>query len=119
MGLSALTTRKPVSRSLAKKNKAIIEHIITAASPDQVYLIGSMLRGEIHANSDLDLVVVLNAPFSRQELLLRVLPTRPHFDVPVDLHIVSQEDFDRLKDQGGICFEAAHHGRLIFSREKL
>lgn len=80
-------------------------------------MIGSMMRGSVHANSDLDLVVVVKDPLNRQEISLDVLPNRPHKDVPLDLHLVGQKEFLEFKDIGGICFEGAKHGKLVFQRE--
>jgi hypothetical protein len=117
MSITALTSRSSVTKTLSKKVRAIIDHVITVAMPLEIYMIGSMMEGSIHRYSDLDLVVVIKGSFKRQDLSLKILPTRPHMDVPLDLHLVSQKEFLEFKDLGGICFEGNHHGKLIYRHE--
>lgn len=118
MSILALTTRKRVSKTLLKKVDGIVAHVANVAEPTKIYLIGSVLSGWIHRDSDVDLVAVFAKPFDRQKMALKIHPGRPHKDVALDLHCVTAEEFARTKDIGGICFEASHCGKVVFAQGK-
>ena len=115
MSISTLTTQRKVPKGLQKKIDAILKHIVEILNPEIVFLIGSMHHGTIHDNSDLDLVAVINGYYPRKNILLDVLPSRPHKDIPLDLHIYDRNQFEEMKTIGGLCFEAYNHGRKIYT----
>lgn len=119
MSITAFTTRRPVSKSLKEKIKVIVKHVIEKLDPEEIYLIGSMQRGFSHANSDIDLVTVVAGNCKREEIALKVLPSRPYMEIPLDLHVFDSHQFDKMKNIGGLCFEAVNHGELLFSKRAL
>jgi Polymerase beta, Nucleotidyltransferase len=119
VSISTLTTQRKVSKGLQIKLDAILKHIVKILNPEIVFLIGSMQRGIIHDNSDLDLVVLINGSYHRKNLLLDVLPSRPHKDIPLDLHVYDRNQFDEMKTVGGLCFEAYNHGRIVYAKESI
>ena len=116
MSISTLTTQRKVSKSLRAKIDGILNHVVKVLSPDFVFLIGSMQRGVIHDHSDLDLVVIYSANETRSSQMMKVLPSRPYKDVPLDLHIFNRVYYEDMKNIGGVCFEAFHHGTVAYSK---
>lgn len=116
MGIKKLTSRRAVSPSARSKSAKIIQHVASSVDPEAIYLIGSFQSGVVHDDSDLDLVVLINGPLNRQALALKVHPTRPHKDIPLDLHFVTVADWKKSSDVGGICFEAKHHVSSVYER---
>jgi predicted nucleotidyltransferase len=62
---------------------------------EQVYLFGSLARGDIHRWSDVDIAVVYR-PFltKRGEERARIRAQREHADVPMDIVCLRTEDWD-------------------------
>lgn len=116
MSFRTLITKRKITKSLQRKADAIVKHVILQVNPLAVYLVGSFLTGTVHANSDLDLVVVVPSPLKRESLALLVHPSRPHKDVPVDIHFVDEARFHEFMNVGGISFTAKQHGKLLFQR---
>jgi hypothetical protein len=81
-------------------------------------LVGSTKSGTIHCDSDLDLVAVLPIERLEKNISSKVLPSRPHKEIPLDLHIFSVKEFDAKKDVGGLCFEAFNFGALKYRSSK-
>ena len=119
MGISKLTTRRKMSSRLRKKVEDIIDHVQATLDPEALYLIGSMADGEHHQDSDLDLVVVMVGAINRQKSAIKVHPTRPHKEVPLDLHLVSKKEWEEFSTCGGVCFEARQNGRLVYQKAVL
>jgi hypothetical protein len=116
VSISTLTTQRKVSKGLRTKIDGILNHIVKVLSPDIVFLIGSMQRGVIHEHSDLDLVVIASTSETRSSQMMKVLPSRPHKEIPLDLHIFDRDQFEDMKNIGGLCFEAFHHGTVAYSK---
>ena len=57
MSITALTSRRPISKALEKKAAAIVRHFVETVLLRAIHLIGSMHGGIVHQDSDLDLVV--------------------------------------------------------------
>lgn len=114
MGISQLVSREKVSKRLREKIDRIVAHVAIILQPDAIYIFGSMYNGEVHADSDLDLLAVMDHSSPRQNLATKVLASRPHKDVPLDLHIVSAKNFEEMKGVGGLCFEAHNYGKVVY-----
>ena len=113
MSITALTTQKKVNRTLLRKIEDIVNHIAKSIEPSAIYLIGSVHRGLVHNNSDVDLIAIIPRARSLTDTS-KVLPTRPHMEIPLDLHIFSSHEFESKKEIGGLCFEAYNNGTLKY-----
>ena len=96
----------------------IVHRLVEALDPVAIYLFGSRARGNARPDSDFDLLLVTRpedgdagydyarayAPLIGRGIACDVLP-------------VPAPDFLEDKDDPtSLCFEAAHHGRLIYER---
>jgi predicted nucleotidyltransferase len=90
--------------------------IVRVLRPEQVYLVGSMARGEDRAGSDIDLVVVLPDDAPRQHLLLHgVYEALLDLDVPVDVVPFRRGTFERQQHSlMTLRYLALKEGRLIY-----
>jgi len=116
MSIRKLTTRRPLN----KKDRAVIAdlvtHLVKAIDPVKIYLIGSATRNELHADSDLDFVIVSEKSATDDASQIKIHSTRPHKNQAVDFICVKLSEFEKQKNIGGICFEAFRHGQLLFEK---
>jgi predicted nucleotidyltransferase len=90
--------------------------LVRVLHPQQVYLVGSMARGEDRAGSDIDLVVVLPDDAPRQHLLLHgVYEALLDLDVPVDVVPFRRGTFERQQHSlMTLPYLALKEGRLLY-----
>jgi predicted nucleotidyltransferase len=77
----------------------------------EVILFGSRARGDFREDSDWDILVVVKGPLDRKKYreLWRAIYER--LDIPADIVIASEAEFERLKDaKGYIYYYAAREG---------
>jgi predicted nucleotidyltransferase len=98
----------------------MVQAIVDAVEPEQVYLFGSRARGDQRADSDIDLMVVEREPFgagrSRLQEIRRIQRLLRSFRAPIDVLVYSRDEFDRWRHSpnhviGGCCRE----GRLLYA----
>ncbi len=75
----------------------IIREILEEFRDAEIYIVGSIARGEIHRSHDVDIMVVSGkVPTDKNERLkkkLELKKTKPHLrDYPVDIHLVRPEE---------------------------
>jgi predicted nucleotidyltransferase len=93
-----------------------VQRLIEAGHPRKVILFGSYARGEVHRDSDLDVLVVTNdaVPNVRKESA-RLRHALRGIHLCVDVLAVREGDFNRLKDKIGLIYrEALRHGTVVY-----
>lgn len=91
--------------------------IVERFHPDKIIVFGSYVRGEHTENSDLDILIVMPVEGSRRKRANEIDLTLADRVVPMDLIVVTPEQFDRQKDViGTIVREAVRDGRVIYER---
>lgn len=104
--------RERLDRALA----AVIDQIVQELDPERIIVFGSMARGDIHADSDLDLLIVkeTDQPFlQRIDEVLAVLRT----DVPVEPLVYTSAELERLREEGRDFIETIlEEGRVVYER---
>jgi len=98
-----------------KLDKAV-DRIVQAMQPEAIYLFGSRARGEGHADSDYDLLVIVpdDAPAERSSLSATARVARVP-GVPLDIVPCRRSVFERKRHYvGTLSYLAAHEGRLIY-----
>jgi len=95
----------------------IVRRVVDVTKPDRIILFGSAARGEMNRHSDVDLLVVKDAPDLRQ-LTAKVYRRLYGVGVAVDIVMVTPQDVERYKDshaqiikpalrQGTVMYESA------------
>ena len=84
----------------------IIRRVVEVAEPERVILFGSVVRGEVNRHSDVDLLVVKDAPDLRQ-LTARVYRKLYGVGTAVDIVMVTPQDVERYKDSHALIIKPA------------
>jgi predicted nucleotidyltransferase len=100
-----------------EKIDSVIQRIIVAARPRKIIVFGSVVRGELHGDSDLDLLVVTREesenPRAESVQLRRALRG---ISMPVDVLVISEGRLAQLADEPGLIYrEAIRHGWVVYS----
>jgi predicted nucleotidyltransferase len=97
--------------------KTIIEKITNNFNPEKIILFGSYAYGHPTADSDMDIMIVMDTnekPHKRAVSVRRILKG---IGIPKDIIVKTPEEFERFKDiVGTIVYPAAHKGRVIYER---
>jgi len=108
----AIRTRKtPPGRALHE----VIRRIVEVAEPERIILFGSAARGATKPHSDLDLLVVKAGPFDQSRLLGDIYARLRDVGWPVDVVLVSAEQFERYRDTHCLIIApAVRQGREVY-----
>lgn len=94
--------------------RMMVERVVAVCHPRQVIVFGSLARGEVGPDSDIDLLVIASFTGSRRALTVRLLAALAGFDAPKDVVIVTPEEFERYRDiAGSIVYPASREGRVM------
>jgi len=99
----------------AKKVDAAIKRIIEVARPRRLILFGSYVRGEITANSDLDILVVTgdDVKNARKESV-RIRRALKGISMPMDILVVPESELQNAAHIPGLIYrEALAHGKVV------
>jgi predicted nucleotidyltransferase len=95
----------------------MVKRIVAKFHPQQVILFGSHARGDARADSDVDLLVVMDFEGTAFEKGLEILQTLGDTRVSVDIIVTRPEDFTWRKDiVGTIEWPAAKEGKVVYAR---
>ena len=103
--------------SYLDKLSEITRRILSVSDPQCIILFGSYARGDFDADSDLDLMVVLeNAEMPRAESI-RLRRALRGVLVPVDILVSSPQQLERHRNTPGLIYrEALAEGKVIYER---
>ncbi|HJT32090.1 MAG TPA: nucleotidyltransferase domain-containing protein [Pirellulales bacterium] len=95
----------------------ITSRILKRFHPDKVILFGSQARGNTTADSDLDLLVVMDFEGSKLDKMVEVREVLRGIRIPTDILITTPDDFAWRKDVvGTIEWPAFHEGQVLYAR---
>ena len=84
----------------------IIRRVVDVAKPERIILFGSAARDEINRHSDVDLLVVKDAPDLRR-LTAKVYRRLYGVGAAVDIVMVTPQDVERYKDSHALIIKPA------------
>ena len=92
-----------------------VGRILSVVSPKQVFLFGSAARGDLHQNSDIDLLVVVPNGTHRRKTAQSIYRNMIGLDFGADIVVVTEEDVKMYRDaEGWVIREALAEGRLVY-----
>jgi len=93
----------------------VTSRIINAIHPRTIYLYGSHAYGEPHVNSDIDLLVVVDAPAEQtSRIAARGYAALQGLKIPLELNVVSNDGFERRRHwRASVEREVAERGRIL------
>ena len=93
-----------------------VERLVAAAQPSRIILFGSHARGDADDHSDVDLLVVEPAVNDRYEEMVRLNRALKGLLMPVDLLVVSEQEFERRSSTPGtVEHTARREGRVLYA----
>ncbi len=94
---------------------AAVEVLAAAARPRKIVLFGSYARGDAHAGSDLDLLVIEDEVADRAKEMVRLRRLLRPLRVPVDLLVYSSEEAEQWGAQtGAALYWALREGKVVY-----
>lgn len=112
MGLNKLAASYNPGFDPKDRARALAKDLASTFPGLQVYLFGSAASGRFTEDSDLDLLLVYpdGTDLAASQ---KTLYSKRWTDIAVDFICVTQEQFDKKKNLGGICFESFHYGMKL------
>jgi predicted nucleotidyltransferase len=97
--------------------KEAVRRIIDNFNPEKIILFGSYAYGQPTADSDLDLMVIMNTDEKPHKRAVPLRKALKGIGIPKDIIVKTPEEFESFKDiVGTIIYPAAHRGRLLYER---
>lgn len=95
--------------------EAMVRVIVERFRPLKVILFGSYARGEADSDSDVDLLVVMPVSGSKRRLAMEIDMALSARRLPLDLLVVTPEEFAAYKDVvGHILRPAVREGKVLY-----
>lgn len=95
----------------------MVSAIVETVHPDRIILFGSRARGDSHASSDFDLLVVMPLAGSRREARLRIGLALAPCRTPVDVLLATPDELERYgKIPGSLVYPAVKDGKVLYER---
>ncbi|NOY79975.1 MAG: nucleotidyltransferase domain-containing protein [Kiritimatiellaeota bacterium] len=92
----------------------MVRRIVERFHPEKIILFGSCARGELSDDSDIDILIVMPVEGSRRKKANEIDIALADRTVPVDLLVLTPEQFDQQKEMiGTVVREAVREGRVI------
>jgi predicted nucleotidyltransferase len=113
---SMATADLPIWAPTPEKMQAAIERLVAAGQPTRIILFGSRARGDGDDRSDVDLLVIKPRVENRYEELVALDRSLRGLLLPVDLLLVSEQEFEHRASQAGTVEHAARcEGRVLYA----
>jgi predicted nucleotidyltransferase len=99
----------------------IVRRFVSVADPRQIVLFGSWARGDARADSDVDMLVIEDGPFSpensRRDAAVRLDRALRGLTVPVDILVFTPDEVEKWsRSVNHVVYDALHEGRLLYDR---
>ena len=95
--------------------REIVRRVLTVSQPDRIILFGSAATGGMNEDSDIDLLVLEQAPENTVEESVRIRSSLRGLGHPNDVIVISTPQFEETKDLfGGIAYPAHKFGTVLY-----
>ncbi len=96
--------------------KQIVKRVVSAARPDRIILFGSAATGQMTRDSDIDLLVLTEAPGNPREKSVRIRQALRGMGYPFGVIVMATERFEESKSViGGLAYPANNYGKVIYA----
>lgn len=93
-----------------------VRRIVDAVHPRRIILFGSAARGQMGANSDIDLLVIMPDGVHRRETARQIYRALRRLGVPKDVVVVTEADVARFAEEPSlVIYPALREGKEIYS----
>lgn len=95
--------------------REIVRRLLGVVQPDRIILFGSAASGEMTRDSDIDLLIIADAPSKSMEEYRRLHQALRGLGFAFDVFLIPTERFEETKEIfGGIAYPAHKYGRVIY-----
>ncbi|RJQ16091.1 MAG: nucleotidyltransferase domain-containing protein [Nitrospiraceae bacterium] len=96
--------------------KETIQRILSVVQPKKVLLFGSASRGEMHKDSDIDILVVVQSGMHRRKTAQKIYRNMIGLGFAVDIIVVTEDDIMEFKDNLGMVIRPAlEEGKILYA----
>lgn len=96
----------------------VVKRIVKRFGPEKIILFGSQARGDGGAESDVDLLVVMDFEGSKIAKMVELRGTLRGIRIPVDILVTKPEDFAWRRDVvGTIEWPAFREGKVLYAHD--
>ncbi len=104
-----------------RRLEALIDHmvrrIVDRFDPERIILFGSVARGNVGPDSDVDLLVVMSVEGLKHKKQVQIRVALHDIRIPKDIIVTTPEDFEWRKEiPGTIEYPAVKEGRVLYAR---
>lgn len=93
-----------------------LKRILTVVKPKKVILFGSAVRGEMGANSDIDLLVVVPSGLHRRRTAQKIYRNMIGVGFAADIVVVTEDDIERYAENNGMVIRPAlEEGEVLYA----
>jgi predicted nucleotidyltransferase len=98
---------------------ALVDRIVSRFAPERIVLFGSHARGDVRADSDLDLLVVMgDEAIDRRSTAIAIRVSLADVPVPMDILVTTPGELARRAHVNGSVFgPALAEGRVLYARD--
>lgn len=97
--------------------REMVRRIVARFHPDKIILFGSHARGQAGPDSDVDLLIVMPVEGSKRRKATEIDGTLADRVIPLDLIVVTPEEFEQARHQvGSVLRPAALEGLVLYDR---
>jgi predicted nucleotidyltransferase len=106
----------PVWEINPEKVQMAIERIIEVGRPKKIILFGSYVRDALHANSDVDFLVISGDDIENpRKESVRIRPALRGISMPMDIIVVPESVWLQHRDHPAMIYrEAMRNGRVVY-----
>ncbi len=103
-----------------QKIQAVIKKIIETSRPRKIILFGSYVQGNMHLNSDLDVMIVMEDEVENpRKESIRIRRRLKGISMPMDILVVTETILDEMANIPGMIYrEAVRNGEVVYESKK-
>ena len=95
----------------------MVRRIAERFRPEKIILFGSYARGQATEDSDIDLLVVMPVEHSTRQKANEIDLALADRTVPLDVIVVTPEQFERERDViGTVLYKAVREGKILYKQ---
>ena len=99
--------------------KEIVSRIVNAVRPDKIVLFGSYAYGRPKAESDLDLLVIMNSNLPRYKRAISIYGALAGLLIPKDILVYTPEEIEEWSEvPQAFITTAIKEGKVIYEKEQ-
>jgi len=100
-----------------EKIREMVKRIVDGFDPEKIILFGSHARGDVTADSDVDLLVIKQVSGSKRKERVKIGVALQGMGVAKDIVVATPEEVDRFGDLvGTILYPALREGKVLYER---